>query len=313
MRYLIAAIVLAGILTACSSPDETEPQNTNSYQAVSALGDTLYTAALDDSTRQVFEANLKEAEAGYNANPNSAEAIIWYGRRTAYLGNYREAIEIFSEGIEKHPNDARFYRHRGHRYISTRQFDQAIADLQKAAELIKGTDDQIEPDGLPNEKNEPRSTLHTNIWYHLGLAQYLKGNFEQAVSSFRNCLEASANDDMMVASTYWLYLSLRRAGMDLQAGNVLEPINENMNIIENDSYHQLLMVFKGDFEEKTLLNDSQTPLDNATIGYGLGNWHYINGREGRAQDLFQQVYSGERWSAFGYIAAESDLERLSFE
>ena len=46
--------------------------------------------------------------------------IIWYGRRTAYLGDYREAIRIFSEGIEKHSKDARMYRHRGHRYISIR-------------------------------------------------------------------------------------------------------------------------------------------------------------------------------------------------
>ncbi len=314
MRYfLITAITVAGLFTACSSPEETEQQDKTSYQAISALGDTLYTAALNDSTRQAFEANLKEAEGEYNANPDSAEAIIWYGRRTAYLGNYREAIDIFSEGIDKHPDDARFYRHRGHRYISTRKFEQAIADLQKAAELIKGTDDQIEPDGLPNAQNEPRSTLHTNIWYHLGLAHYLKGNFEKSVDAFQSCLDASTNDDMMVASTYWLYMSLRRAGMDLQAGNVLEPIKDDMNIIENDSYHQLLMVFKGDFEEKTLLNDSETPLDNATIGYGLGNWHYINGRESRAQDLFQQVYNGERWSAFGYIAAETDLERLNFE
>lgn len=314
MRYYSLLIVsLATLLSGCSTDNEPTTHDTNSYQAVSALGDTLYAPPLSDSLRQQFEANLQEAESRFQEHPDSAEAIIWYGRRTAYLGDYNKAIEIYSEGIQKHPEDARFYRHRGHRYISTRQFDRAISDLQKAAALIEGTGDRVEPDGLPNVQNKPRSTLHTNIWYHLGLAQYLKGNFEAAVTSFKNCLNASTNDDMMVASTYWLYMSMRRAGMDLQAGNVLEPIDENMDIIENDSYHRLLLVFKGTFKEKSLLDNSETPLDNATIGYGLGNWHYINGRESRAQDLFQKVYEGNQWNAFGYIAAETDLNRLNFE
>lgn len=312
MKYFTITFLSVGLLmTACSQESETSSEETeSSYQAISALGDTLYAPALSDSVRQVFEKNLDEASAYYEENPRDADAIIWYGRRTAYLGRYDEAIAIFSEGIEKHPEDPRFYRHRGHRYITTRQFDKAIADLNTAVELIQGTDDNIEPDGLPNAQNKPRSTLHTNIWYHLGLAEYLTGDFEAAATAFDNCREASTNDDMLVAATYWEYMSLRRAGRDLEAGELLEPIEQEMDIIENDSYHKLLMVFKGDFEEKSLLNDSETPLDNAPIGYGLGNWHYINGREDRAEELFRQVYSGDQWNAFGYIAAETDLQRL---
>jgi tetratricopeptide (TPR) repeat protein len=277
------------------------------------MGDTLHDLTISDSLRTVFQSKLDSAKTAYATHPDSAEAKIWYGRRLAYLDNYHDAIEIYSEGIEQFPKDARFYRHRGHRYITTRQFYKAVSDLKKATELIKNIEDSVEPDGLPNEQNKPRSTLHTNIWYHLGLAQYLNGDFEQSVDAFQKCLDASPNDDMIVASTYWLYMSIRRAGMDLQAGNILEPITEGMNIIENDTYHKLLMVFKGNFEEKVLLNDSDTPLNDATIGYGLGNWHYINGRQGRAQDLFRKVYEGDRWNAFGYIAAETDLNRLSFE
>ena len=63
------------------------------------------------------------------------------------------------------------YRHRGHRYVSIREFDRAIADLEYAATLIEGTEDEIEPDGMPNAMNIPVSSLHSNIWYHLGLAR----------------------------------------------------------------------------------------------------------------------------------------------
>ena len=41
---------------------------------------------------------------------------------------------------------------------------------------------KIEPDGQPNARNIPTSTLNSNIYYHLGLAQYLKGEFEAALS-----------------------------------------------------------------------------------------------------------------------------------
>lgn len=88
----------------------------------------------------------------------------------AYLGDYKQAIKIFTEGSVKFPKDARFYRHRGHRFITIRCFDEAIRDFETAAKLVKGKEDEIEPDGLPNARNIPTSTLQSNIFYHLGLA-----------------------------------------------------------------------------------------------------------------------------------------------
>jgi tetratricopeptide (TPR) repeat protein len=64
--------------------------------------------------------------------------------RTAYTGDFRGAVEIYSEGIEKFPHDDRMYRHRGHRYISIREFDRAIADLEQAAKLIEGKENETE-------------------------------------------------------------------------------------------------------------------------------------------------------------------------
>ena len=304
-------LLLAALLaTGCSMESDKGTATEQDYQAISVLGDTLYAPEIDPETEAQFKSNLQSAKAQYEANPNDADAIIWYGRRTAYLGNYRKAVDIFSEGVEKHPEDARMYRHRGHRYITLREFDKAIEDLEKAADLIAGTEDMIEPDGLPNIRNMPRSTLHTNIWYHLGLARYLTGDFGTAADAYRNCMEASTNDDMMVATSYWLYMTLKRAGNDGMAGEVLEPIRQDMDLLENESYLKLLLVFKGDFDEKSLLDNTATPLDNATVGYGIGNWHYVNGRNARAEEIFREVYQGTNWAAFGYIAAEVDLAKL---
>mgnify|MGYP001803330131 CR=1 FL=1 len=92
--------------------------------------------------------------------------LIWHGRFTAYIGNYKEAIQIYTDGISQFPDDARLYRHRGHRHLTIRQYDHAIADFEKAAELIQGTENEVEPDGMHNARNITESTLHGNNYYH---------------------------------------------------------------------------------------------------------------------------------------------------
>ena len=151
-------------------------------QALSLEGEALYAA--DPGAGTV--ANLDAARAVYEADPNDADNIIWFGRRSAYAGDYRRAIEIFSEGAEKFPEDPRFYRHRGHRYISIREFEPAIADFERAVELMQGLAVTVEPDGLPNAQNIPLTTTQGNVWYHLGLAYYLQQDWPRALSAFRN-------------------------------------------------------------------------------------------------------------------------------
>lgn len=109
---------------------------------------------------------FEKAKKDFEDNPNDLDNIIWYGRRTAYLGQYEKAIEIYSDGIEKFPTESRLYRHRGHRYISLRKYDNAIEDLKMASELIEGKKNEMEADGLPNAMNIPVSSQHGNIWYH---------------------------------------------------------------------------------------------------------------------------------------------------
>ena len=212
MLDLVLVLILSGVQA------QTAPQGT------SLLGKPLIPAAPAEAARERLDANLAAAREQYNKNPNDADAIIWLGRRLAYLGRYRDAIATFTEGIQKHPTDARMYRHRGHRYLTLRELDNATADFSKAAELIAGKPDEIEPDGQPNAKNIPTSTLNTNIFYHLGLAHYLRGEFEPALKAYRECLRFSKNPDMLVATTHWLYMTLRRLDRPGEARQALEPI-----------------------------------------------------------------------------------------
>ncbi|HST59523.1 MAG TPA: hypothetical protein VLK84_12555 [Longimicrobium sp.] len=313
MKRLAAALalVLAGLLTACAGGRRNSPTASGPPEAVSLLGAPLYARQLPPDQRQAREADLTAAYSVYQRDPENADAIIWLGRRVAYLDRFGDAIDIFTEGVRKHPDDPRMYRHRGHRYITVRRFDEAVQDLQRAANLIAGTPDQVEPDGRPNAQNIPRSTLHFNIWYHLGLAHYLRGDFNRAAYGFRNALIVSRNDDTRVSSSEWLYASLRRAGREAEAAAVLEPIRPDMEILENRAYHQRLLMYKGLVSPDSLLPpNGQDAAAVAAHGYGVGNWHLYNGRPEQAEEIFWRVTSAEDWAPFAYIAAEADLRRI---
>lgn len=278
-------------------------------EATSLSGKPLH--PVDLPNRPKLDADLAQAEKDLAARPNDAEAIIWTGRRLAYLWRYQDAIAMFSKGIALYPDNPKLYRHRGHRYITTRQFDRAIADFDKAVGLVKGSADEIEPDGAPNAMNKPRSTLHFNIWYHLALAHYLKGDYEKSLAAWNECMRVSNNDDSIAAVSDWMWMTLMRLNRKAEAAKVLDRITPKMEILENGSYHRRLLMYKGAEKPDTLLDLANADdLTIATQGYGVANWYYVNGNLPRAREILQKVLAGRSWSAFGYIAAEADLQRI---
>ena len=313
MRIAAIAVVLAACRSAPalpSLPQSSAGEEQTNAEAVSLLGTPLSRPVLPEETRRKYEEALAEARQRSYADPDDVDAIVWLGRRTAYLGRYRDAIDIYTRGIDRHSGDARLYRHRGHRYITIRELDRAIADLDRAAGIIGGRDDEIEPDGLPNARNIPTSTLQSNIWYHLGLAHYLKGDFEQALRAYRACMEVSKNPDMLVATSHWLYMTLRRLGRDADAARVLDPIRADLDVIENGAYHRLLLMYKGELPVDSLLASSASAaLDDVTTAYGVGNWYLYTGDAARAREIFRRIVTAGNWAAFGAIAAEAELAR----
>ena len=288
-------------------------QQTSTPEATSLLGKPLFSPPPAPDARLKLEANLAAAKLEFDKDPSSADAAIWLGRRTAYLGRFRDAIAIYSTALARHASEPRLYRHRGHRYITVREFDAAIADLSKAASLVADRPDEVEPDGQPNARNIPTGTLKTNIYYHLGLAHYLKGEFDRAADAYRLCMQHSRNADMQVATAHWQYMTLRRLNRTEEAKKVLDRINAAMDVFENVSYHKLLLMYRGETEPAALLVSTKDGgLDAATIGYGIANWHLYNGKREDARGLLRDIVdrNAGQWAAFGYIAAEADLARL---
>ena len=267
---------------------------------------------LPNKTKNVFEKNLKIAYENFNQNPNS-DNLIWIGRRHAYLGNYESAIKYFSQGISTYPLDARFYRHRGHRLITNRCFERAINDLKKAANLSNNKSNEIEPDGLPNALNIPTSTLKGNIYYHLGLAYYFESRLKEAMLAFEKCIELSKNNDSFVAAANWLYIIYYQLNKINKADKLLAKIDNQMNLIENNSYLIILNLYKDsnsqiEIEKKIFKEES---LNNITVAFGLGNFYLLKGETEKAYKIYNLITNSDQWSSFAYIGAEVMLKKLS--
>jgi tetratricopeptide (TPR) repeat protein len=245
------------------------------YVMTSLLGKKLNSNPVTDK----FIERYNQAVKKYKRFPFE-DNIIWIGRRLGYLYKFKEAISMFSKGIEIFPDSYRLLRHRGHRYITIREFDKAIEDLKKASKLISGVKLLVEPDGIPNALGIPLSNTQFNIWYHLGLAYYLKGEFENAANAYQECLNWCPNDDLKVAVRDWLYMTYRRLGEKDKADELLVFVREKVDLLENDSSHKRLLLYKGILTPNSLIEVPDTGIIDditiATLGYGVANWYFYN-------------------------------------
>lgn len=243
------------------------------------------------------------ARAALDWNPNDLEATIWHARFVGYT-DYQRAVELYTDALERWPDEPWLLRHRGHRYISLRRFTEAKTDLQRAFDLTRGKPDLVEQDGQPNPSGIPTSTLQSNIRYHLALAQFLTADFQPAAEIWAADAEVAKNLDQRAAATYWWVLALARGGNLAAARRVLADVRADWTIIENGSYHRLLLWMKGELPEPELRASMTTPLERQTIGNGLAQWKFATGERTGAAAARAEVLATGPSAAFGFIAAE---------
>jgi len=270
-------------------------------EVFSALGRSFH-------ARPDGEGTVEKADLALAKGPASADLLLAAARARDAVLRFRESVPLYTRGIDDYPGDVRFLRFRGHRFISTRKFDFAISDLKRAAEMAPASFD---------------------VSYHLALAYYMRGDYNHAAREYQRCLAMAPaakpafmkgmpadwracyamEDDPRIAITEWAWRALRRAGKPEEAAKLLETIHPQMTVTENKSYFRTLLLYKGLRTEEQM---SEPPMDgNAvpTIGYGVGLWHWLNGRKEQACTTWERVVSGENWAAFGFIGAEIELAR----
>lgn len=231
---------------------------------------------------------ITKARAALAAEPRNVSRIIDLGVALSGARKFREAIDTFTRGLEIEPDNALLLRWRGHRYISVREFDHARADLSRAAKL----DPSI-----------------YGIWFHLGVVQYLSGQFEDAAASFTRAQPLAPDPNELAGSTDWLWMSLSRAGRSADAKTVLDRRSDTLP--KDYGYTRRLQLYAGEVTPDKLLTPADTDdVQIATLSYGAGNWYLVHGEKAQARAWFERAVASGGWPAFGFILAEVELRHL---
>lgn len=231
---------------------------------------------------------IKTARAALAAEPGNITRIIELGVAESGARQFREAIATFTRGLEIEPNNALLLRWRGHRYLSVREFDRAFADLTRGA--------AIDP-------------AIYGIWYHLGVIQYIRGDFSAAAESFAKAQPIAPDARELAGSTDWLWMSLSRAGRGADAKAMLDRRPDNKPV--TNAYTRRLQLYRGEIGPEAVVTPTDTDeVQVATLAYGLGNWHLVRGDKAQARTWFERSIQSGGWPAFGFIASEAELRRL---
>ena len=183
-------------------------------EALSLFGQPLARPRLPEAAMRDRLARLAEARAAWERNPADPETWICSAAGSP-IWPLCEAIDIYTEGIERFPDDPRLTGTGG--IASSRPALRPGGARPDAGErLVSGQPDEIEPDGLPNARNIPTSTLQGNIGYHLGLAHYLKGDLERAQEKLRALSRALAEPRHARRRLALALYEMRRLGRDAE-------------------------------------------------------------------------------------------------
>ena len=140
---------------------------------------------------------IARAQRAVDADPLNVQKLITLGIAQAGARQMQEAVRTFTRALAIAPNNPILYRWRGHRNLSVRNFDQAMADLTRGY----GMD----------------STVY-GILYHLGVLRFVRGDFNAAADAFRRAQPLAPDAGELAGSTDWRWMSLMRAGRASRGG-----------------------------------------------------------------------------------------------
>jgi tetratricopeptide (TPR) repeat protein len=221
-----------------------------------------------------------------------ADAHLLRCRSLAALRRHDDALAACSAALQIRPEDPEALRERGHYFLNTGQIDAGLSDLVAA---------------------EPLSRGDRGVYYHLGLAYYLKGDFGKAATVYERCADASTSAGARIECEAWLLPSLLRAGRRKEARALLARVSNAPLSGHAALYLDRLLLFKGERTEADLVATmpSEGPATEAAVSYSIGLWHLLNGRPEAARKYFQRSLDSKLPTSWGARAAEAELRRLT--
>jgi tetratricopeptide (TPR) repeat protein len=230
---------------------------------------------------------IARAQAALAADPKNVQRFIDLGVAQSGARQFREAIQTFTRGMAIAPSEPMLYRWRGHRHLSVREFDQAMADLTRGYKL---------------------DSTNYGILYHLGILRFIRGDFAGAADAFTRAQPRAPDAGELAGSTDWLWMSLMRAGRKADAQAMLARRPDSL-VIDN-AYARRLKLYRGEIGPDAVFTPADTAdVQVATLAYGLGNWYLVRGDTTKARENFERSVKSGGWPGFGFIVSEVELRR----
>lgn len=231
---------------------------------------------------------VARAEAALGADPRNVDRLVALGVAQSGARQFREAIATFSRGLEIEGDHAMLLRWRGHRYLSTRRFDEAFDDLSRGYRV---------------------DSTNYGILYHLGIVKFVRGDFAGAAEMFGKALPRAPDAGELAGSTDWRWMALMRAGRADEAKAMLARRPDSLPV--SNAYTRRLKLYRGEIGPDEVF----TPVDTAdvqvaTLAFGIGNWYVVRGDTARARAWFDRSVKSGGWPGFGFILSEVELRRL---
>ena len=268
-------LVIAGLVLVAAS---VQAQTTVQYRSPAGV----------EYRSQADTGAVARAKAGLEIDPRDVQRYIALGIAQSGVRQFREAIETFTKGLAIEPNNALLLRWRGHRYLSTRQFDLAVADFARGARI---------------------DTTIYGTWYHWGIVRFAKGDFNGTAQAFARALPIAPDGGELNGSVDWLWMSLSRAGKHAEAKALLDRKPDTTSV--KNAYSQRIAMYRGLSAPEQLITPADTAdVQASTLNFGLGNYYLIKGDAAKARAAFEKSIAAGGWPGFGFIISEIELKRM---
>ncbi|HQO57372.1 MAG TPA: tetratricopeptide repeat protein [Candidatus Omnitrophota bacterium] len=142
--------------------------------------------------------------AGAPPGPSAGGPLFEKGVSAEKSGQYDQAIQLFSQVIEQHPDFFGGYHHRGGCYAMKREFEKALQDYQRAIDL------------KPEE---------ATLYYNRGLTFSLMGKSPEALADYSRAVELNPA---------YLNAYLTRGTLYAETGRLDEALEDRTKVIQLD-------------------------------------------------------------------------------
>lgn len=287
-----------------ATPPAVETVDQRPIEGMSFAGTPLYRNAVDSDRLAELTADMDPLES---KDSLTEDEYIQLGRLYIAANRFSDAVELYTRGLEEHPNSFKLRRHRGHRYINLRQLDKAIVDLEQAVDLMGSEhSDVLEY----NASGEPTGTYEHWVWYHIGLYNYLNEDWQAAARAYQKCVDTATTNPNLVGATDWLYNTYRKGGMDDEAAAAIARIPLDLDTNTDHPYFKRVMVYKGETAPDDVMDINKPASEwngfDITAGYGIANWYAFGGDVETAEMMHRKILETPFWNAWAYVVTDKE-------